>query len=136
MLENNVFSESSRINSTFGGNLVDMIRFKIILEIINKEKLVENAEKLGAYLLKKIINFSEEFPAYITNPRGKGLFCAFDLPSSIDRDLLIANLIKDKLLILPSGSVSIRFRPHLNVSKDDIDKSIEIIFDNIKKILK
>ena len=135
-VEDNVFNESSRINSTFGGNLVDMLRFKIILEIIDREKLINNAQKLGDYLLEKIINFSEEFPAYITNPRGKGLFCAFDLPSSIERDLLITNLIKDKLLILPSGAVSIRFRPHLNVSKSDLDKSIEIIFNNIKKILK
>ena len=40
-IKNNVFNESSRINSTFGGNLVDMVRFTIYLEIIEKENLFQ-----------------------------------------------------------------------------------------------
>ena len=49
-VEDNVFSESSRINSTFGGNLVDMTRFKIILEIIEEENLLLNSKKTGKIL--------------------------------------------------------------------------------------
>ena len=126
-IDNNVFKESSRINSTFGGNLVDMYRFKLILEIIENENLLSNATKQGNYLLSHIIKLSNSFPGYITNPRGKGLFCAFDLPSTIERDKMISKLLDEKVIILGSGDNTIRFRPHLNVNKKDIDIALEKI---------
>ena len=54
-IDNHVFKESSRINSTFGGNLIDMVRFTIYLELIEKENLVEKAAENGAYLLSKLL---------------------------------------------------------------------------------
>jgi len=134
-VDNNVFRESSRINSTFGGNLVDMYRFKLILEIIENEKLIDNALNIGKYLLNHLVDLSNEFPGFLTNPRGKGLFCAFDLPSQNERDKLISYLFEKKLLILGSGDNSIRYRPHLNVAKGDIDISIEMIYKTIKSML-
>ena len=134
-VDNNVFKESSRINSTFGGNLVDMYRFKLILEIIENEKLIDNALNIGKYLLNHLVDLSNEFPGFLTNPRGKGLFCAFDLPSQNERDKLISCLFEKKLLILGSGDNSIRYRPHLNVTKEDIDISIEMICKTIKSML-
>jgi len=133
--DNNVFKESSRINSTFGGNLVDMYRFKLILEIMCQENLLSNAQEMGAHLLKHIYELTNEFPGYLTNPRGQGLFCAFDMPSGIERDKLINILLDKKLIILGSGDNSIRFRPHLNVIKEDIDIAIEKIVDAIKLML-
>ena len=134
-VENNVFSESSRINSTFGGNLADMVRFHIILEIMEKENLPENAKNMGDFLLGELENLAEEFPAYVTNPRGLGLFAAFDLPSQTERDKIIGGLMKNKLLMLPSGDNAIRFRPHLNVTKEDLTTSLEIINATIKDTL-
>ena len=134
-VENNVFSESSRINSTFGGNLADMVRFHIILEIMEKENLPENAKNMGDFLLGELGNLAEEFPAYVTNPRGLGLFAAFDLPSQTERDKVIGGLLKNKLLMLPSGDNAIRFRPHLNVTKEDLTTSLEIINSTIKATL-
>ena len=134
-VDKNVFSESSRINSTFGGNLADMVRFHIILEIIEKENLIENAKNMGAVLKKELQFLSEEFPAYVTNPRGLGLFAAFDLPSQTERDKVIAGLLKNKLLMLPSGDDAIRFRPHLNVTSEDLKTSIDIIKSTIKATL-
>ena len=134
-VENNVFSESSRINSTFGGNLADMVRFHIILEIIEQEKLLENAKTMGEFLLGEMRNLAEEFPAYVTNPRGLGLFAAFDLPSQTERDKVIGGLLKNKLLMLPSGDDAIRFRPHLNVTSEDLKTSIDIIKSTIKATL-
>ena len=125
--DDNVFKESSRINSTFGGNLVDMYRFKLILEIMCQENLFSNAQEMGTYLLEHIHRLANEFPGYISNPRGLGLFCAFDLPSETERDKMIAELFKNKVIILGSGDNSIRFRPHLNVKKEDIDLAIEKI---------
>ena len=134
-LKDNVFKESSRINSTFGGNLIDMYRFKLILEIIDNESLLDNTIKMGDYLLDCITSLSDEFPGYVTNPRGKGLFCAFDMPSGIERDKLIGILLDKNIMILGSGLKSIRFRPHLNVLKEDLDICINAIHDSIKEML-
>jgi len=134
-MKDNVFKESSRINSTFGGNLVDMYRFKLILEIMSKENLLTNAQDMGAHLLNHINELSNEFPGYITNPRGVGLFCAFDFPSTIERDRFISKAFNEKLIILGSGDFSIRFRPHLNVKEDDINKAFEVIYKVVKKML-
>ena len=83
-VKDNVFKESSRINSTFGGNLVDMVRFKIILETIDKFSLLKNAQECGAFLFDKIEYLESSFPGFISNSRGLGLFAAFDLPSSTE----------------------------------------------------
>ena len=134
-VEQNVFSESSRINSTFGGNLTDMVRFQLILEIIENENLLENARDMGNILLKGLQNLTVEFPAFVTNARGLGLFAAFDLPSPIERDKLLSKLLKNKLMILPSGDQSIRFRPHLNVKAEDLNLALEITHTSLKSVL-
>ena len=134
-VENHVFSESSRINSTFGGNLTDMVRFQMVLEIIEKENLLGNAKLMGDFLQSELQELAEEFPAYVTNPRGLGLFSAFDLPSQTERDNLFSNLMKNKLLILPSGDQAIRFRPHLNVTKEDLTIALDIIRSTIRTTL-
>ncbi|MFL2988246.1 MAG: L-lysine 6-transaminase [Candidatus Neomarinimicrobiota bacterium] len=135
-VEKNVFKRSSRINSTFGGNLTDMVRFKIILETIKEFDLLENARNNGEYLLKEITKLEEEFPAFILNSRGSGLFCSFDLPSSDERDKLSQEAYKNKLMILGCGIKSIRFRPHLTVTKAEIDFGINVIKKSINNILK
>ena len=134
-MSDNVFKESSRINSTFGGNLVDMYRFKLILEIMCKENLFSNALEMGSYLLKYIKGLSDEFPGFITNPRGVGLFCAFDFPSTIERDRFISKALAENLIILGSGDFSIRFSPHLNVKQKNIDIAFDIINKVVKKML-
>jgi L-lysine 6-transaminase len=132
-VENNVFHESSRLNSTWGGNLVDMVRFTLYLEIIEKENLVAQASETGTYLLSQLEKLSEEY-SNISNARGKGLFCAFDLPNGDDRDVL-ANLIeKEGALILGCGPKSIRFRPHLNITRDEIDLGISMIKKALAKL--
>ena len=134
-MDKNVFKESSRINSTFGGNLVDMYRFKLILEIMCNENLFSNVQEMGSYLLYQINQLANDFPGFVTNPRGVGLFCAFDLPSALERDKFISEAFKEKLMILGSGDSSIRFRPHLNVLKKDIDTAIQIVSNILKKML-
>mgnify|MGYP000385009712 CR=1 FL=1 len=134
-LDDNVFKESSRINSTFGGNLVDMYRFKLILEIMHHENLLSNVQEVGSYLLNKLNELAIKFPGYLTNPRGVGLFCAFDLPSGIERDKLVLKALDNNMIILGSGDQSIRFRPHLNVSIEEIDTALDIIHTCIKDMM-
>ena len=126
-IPNNVFRESSRINSTFGGNWADMLRLQLILEVIEKENLVENARNMGVFLLDGLIKIEQKFPTLISNARGRGLMCAFDLPTPELRNALQTELYKNHLIILTCGTQSIRFRPHLNVSKEDLQKALDTI---------
>jgi L-lysine 6-transaminase len=133
-VEGNVFRESSRINSTWGGSLVDMVRLTIYLELIEKENLVDKAAKSGEYLLKSIHELQNEFPSLVSNSRGKGLYCAFDLPSSEDRDKLAGLLLDEGSILLGSGNYSIRFRPHLNVTEDDINFGMDCFRRALNKL--
>jgi len=65
----NVFVVSSRINSTWGGNLVDMVRCRKFLEVMAEEHLVENARVVGEFLKAKLEELSREFPGKMTNIR-------------------------------------------------------------------
>jgi L-lysine 6-transaminase len=122
-----VFSERSRISSTFGGNLVDMARCTHILRIIEEERLVENACVQGNLLLRELQGLAAEFPDVISNPRGRGLMCAMDAPDSDTRDRLLKAFLSGKLLIVGSGERSIRFRPHLVVGADEILQGVSIM---------
>ncbi|WP_144281623.1 L-lysine 6-transaminase [Chryseobacterium echinoideorum] len=133
-IPNNVFRESSRINSTFGGNFIDMLRFQLVMEVIEKENLVENAKVVGEYLLQGLQDLAQKYPEKLSNPRGKGLMCAVDLPTGSQRDQLRNLLYQDYLIILACGDQSIRFRPHLNVTKEEIQIALDKIENNINKI--
>jgi len=123
-VENHVFKEHSRLNSTFGGNYLDMLRFKLVLEVIEKENLLENAQKVGAYLLEQIQQLPSE---KVCNQRGVGLFCSMDFPSTEARDAFLKKTYANKLLIAGCGDNTIRFRPALNVTKAEINQAIDII---------
>ena len=133
-IDDHVFKESSRINSTFGGNLVDMVRFTIYLEIMESENLVDLVSENGSYLLSSLATLQNEESNVVSNVRGKGLFCAFDLPSSELRNKLIAKVEEEGALILGCGHRSIRFRPHLNISKNEIDRAMVMIKSAMSKI--
>lgn len=126
-VEENVFRKPSRINSTWGGNMVDMKRFTKILEIISEENLVRNCEVNGIYLQAKLKELSEKYPDKVSNTRGIGLFCAFDCATGDMRNKVTAEALKNDLMILGSGEKSVRFRPPINVSKEEIDLGAGIL---------
>src|SRR5712672_771951 len=72
----NVFATSSRINSTWGGNLTDMVRSRRILETIEGEHLLPRVADLGRHLLGRLRDLAAEFPGIVVDPRGRGLMCA------------------------------------------------------------
>ncbi|HEX2165048.1 MAG TPA: L-lysine 6-transaminase [Thermoanaerobaculia bacterium] len=114
-----VFKVSSRINSTWGGNLVDMIRCQRYVEIIEEEDLLANAREVGGELLAGLRRLEDRFPGGVTNARGRGMFLAFDLPDTETRNKALAKLIESDVLGLPSGADAIRFRPPLVLSRDE-----------------
>ncbi|MGD1045590.1 MAG: L-lysine 6-transaminase [Bacteroidota bacterium] len=123
----NVFHIPSRLNSTFGGNLIDMVRATKMLEIIEEEQLVENACVVGEYLHKNLNGLESEFPELISNTRGLGLLCAMDLDSKQNRDLIKEKAIEKGLILIGCSERTIRFRPPLNLSKLEVDEGIDII---------
>ena len=125
-IETNVFNVPSRINSTWGGNLVDMVRSSKALEIIEEDNLVNNATVVGNYLkerLQKIANTTDK----VSNVRGRGLLTAFDFPSKDMRDQFIQKGLEQNVMFLGCGSHTIRFRPALIMQPEHIDKGLDIM---------
>lgn len=133
-ISDNVFKKSSRINSTWGGNLTDMVRSRKYFEIIEEDNLVQNAELVGKYLLQNIYELQSEFPEFVSNARGLGLMCSFDMPDPEIRKTFLTELYKNKLIMLGCGKSSIRFRTPLIVSNEDIDKGFAIIKEVLNKM--
>jgi L-lysine 6-transaminase len=123
-VEDNVFALSSRINSTWGGNLTDMVRSQRYFEIIDEERLVDNAANVGKFFVGELERFAAEFPKLVSNVRGKGLMAAFDLPSGEIRDAALNSFMAHDVMVLSSGSRSARFRPPLNLSMDEAAEGI------------
>jgi L-lysine 6-transaminase len=128
----NVFAVSSRINSTWGGNLVDMVRSRRILEVIDSGRLMVRAAQAGRYLLDRLSEVAAEFPGLVLDVRGRGLMCAFSLPSAAQRDELVGKLWDRGVIMLASGGDSVRFRPALTVSNEEIDAAVEAVRDALR----
>ena len=131
-LSDNVFNVSSRLNSTWGGNLVDMVRCQKYLEVIKEENLIKNAELQGKRLHDGLIELAKRYPDKISNARGLGLMCAFDCKTPDKRDKLHKKLLANELIVLTCGENTIRFRPPLIISFTEIDKALEIIDKTLK----
>src|SRR5690606_38203908 len=111
----NVFAVSGRINSTWGGGLVDMVRSRRLLEIIEREDLIAQAGPKGERFLAALSELAVTYPGLVTNVRGRGLLAALDLPDRATRDDILTRLREDEgVLVLPSGERAIRFRPALS----------------------
>jgi len=131
-VDDSVFEVSSRINSTWGGNLVDMFRCQKYLEIMKEENLLKNAEKQGKYLLECLSELAQKYSNKISNARGRGLMCAFDCESPKKRDELQKKLLSNGLILLGCGAKTIRFRPPLIIRKEEIDEIVSILDKSLK----
>ena len=125
----NVFHTSSRINSTWGGNLTDMVRARRTLEVIEADDLIADAAAVGRHLLDRLHELAAEFPGRVLDPRGRGLMCAFSMPSAAQRDELIRRLWDRQVIMLSSGADSVRFRPALTVTTAEIDIAVDAVRD-------
>ncbi|MGH7549980.1 MAG: aminotransferase class III-fold pyridoxal phosphate-dependent enzyme, partial [Gemmatimonadota bacterium] len=126
-VEKNVFRVSSRINSTGGGNLVDMVRCARYLEIIGEEELVESTAQVGEMFLELLQGVQAEFPETVSNTRGRGLLLAFDLPDTARRSAIRQKCWDEGLATLACGPRSLRFRPSLIFSEDDAERAVDIL---------
>jgi L-lysine 6-transaminase len=123
----NVFRVKSRINSTWGGNLVDMVRCQRYLEIIEEDQLVAHAARAGAHLLQGLEALQARYPDVLSNARGRGLMCAIDFPDGDVRAAAGAKAFELGMIILPCGTHSLRFRPPLDITLDEVDEALALI---------
>ena len=129
-----VFEKSSRINSTWGGNLVDMVRFDRILEVIEADDLVGHAWREGEHLLGRLGEMAERFEG-VTDPRGRGLMCAFDLPTAELRNAVVAEAYERGAIVLGCGTRTIRFRPALAITRAGLDEGLDILTASLRATL-
>lgn len=119
-VDGNVFQVSGRLNSTWGGGLADMVRSRRYLEIIERDGLIDQAARTGAWFLGELTDLAARHPG-MDNVRGRGLMIAFDLPDTATRDDVQRRLLTEEhVLALPSGERAIRVRPALNVTREDL----------------
>ena len=122
-----VFKVPSRINSTWGGNLVDMVRGTRIIEVIREENLLAHGVTQGERLLKGLQEIHRDFPEFTSNPRGRGLFCALDIATPELRNAVVAKGHDLGMMILSTGVKGLRFRPAMNLSTEDLDLGVELL---------
>ncbi len=125
-VQDNVFHLPSRINSTWGGSLVDMVRSQRFIEIIVEEKLVESVAQQGDRFIAGLRNLAKDRGGF-TNVRGLGSLVAFTLTSPDARNAMLKDLREKRFLALASGEKAIRFRMPLNVSAREVDLALERI---------
>ena len=130
----NAFHVSNRLNSTWGGGLVDMVRCRLYLEAYREEDVLARSCVQGALLLRELQRLEIEFPELVSNARGRGLFCAFDLPGTQLRDRLRQTLFANRLVILACGDRSLRFRPALNIEQEELYEGLDILRTALKTL--
>jgi len=126
-VEDHVFRKSGRINSTWGGNLVDMIRGAKYAEVIVEDGLVDNARIMGQMFLERLNDLSARTSGKVANVRGRGLFIAFDMSDGKTRDQFRTRCWENGLATLASGTRSVRFRGCLNVTAREVDLAMSLI---------
>ncbi|MFT5050916.1 MAG: L-lysine 6-transaminase [Chlamydiales bacterium] len=127
-VQDNVFRRSSRINSTWGGNLVDMVRSKKFLEVILDEKLTDNIAARGDQMVEGLRTLARDRGQF-SSVRGIGSLVAFTLDSAAQRDEMIKTMFDKGVLVLASGERAIRFRMPLIVSEAEVGEALSRIAD-------
>ena len=85
-VDENVFRTPGRINSTWGGNLTDMVRSRRLLQLVEKTGAIANAATVGRHLLGRLEEIAADWPQIVSNARGRGFIAAIDLATRELRD--------------------------------------------------
>lgn len=116
--------------STFGGNPLACAAANATLDIIQEESLVAKAKKMGEYFLKHLQEASKEL-RIIKEVRGLGLILAIDL--RLKHKAYTLKAMEKGLLLLTSGTTTIRMLPPLNIAQNQVDRIITILQEILKQ---
>lgn len=126
--------------STFGGNPVSCAAAIETIKLL-EESLIENAARMGKYLIEKLHRLEEDFEV-LARVNGKGLMIGMEIvedkvnmtPAPQIRDRILEVCFKKGLLILPCGNHSVRFIPPLIIGKKEADLALCIFEDALKAV--
>ena len=118
--------------STFGGNALTTAAGGAAAQVLLDEKLPEIANSNGSYFMDKLNILMKEF-SYITEVRGKGLLIGLEMSKDISPEI-VSRCLDKGLLINAVRPNMIRFMPPLNVTKNQIDKSVSILISVLKEM--
>ena len=122
--------EPGVLSSTWGGgSRIDMAIGTKIIEIILKNNLLSNSQKIGDVLLKNFVDIVGING--LVDARGIGLMIGLEFDTKVTRDFIINSLFKKGLLILPAGMKSIRIMPPLIINEEEAMKGFSLISDTI-----
>jgi L-lysine 6-transaminase len=114
------------LDSTWGGSLVDMVRFVREMKIVRDENLIQQVPAKAARLRAGLERLAAAHPAMMYNARGLGIYQGFSLRPPMTKSIFLNAALEDEsLLLLGAGTNSIRVRPSLSVSMAEIDLLIE-----------
>ncbi len=127
--------------STFGGNLVASAAGIASLEFMRKNKLGENAKRIGLYMLKRLEGMQERLEV-IGDVRGKGLMIGVELVRNRktkayavkERKKVLEQALDKGLVLLPAGESVIRFCPPLTITKEQADEGLDVFEKCMEKI--
>ena len=123
-----------RIFNTFLGDPLRLAQLEVIIEVVERDGLLENVRRTGAYLLQQLESLAQEFPELVSQARGQGTWCAFDLPDSTLRDRLVERLRQRGLEMGGCGSRSIRFRPALILQPRHVDEAMALLRSTLAEL--
>ena len=122
--------EPGVLSSTWGGgSRIDMAIGTKIIEIILKNNLLSNSQKIGDMLLKNFVDIVGING--LIDARGIGLMIGLEFDTKVTRDFMVTNFFKKGLLILPAGMKSIRIMPPLIINEEEAMKGFSLISDTI-----
>jgi 4-aminobutyrate aminotransferase len=125
-------SESGVLSSTWGGgSRIDMAIGTKIIEIILKDNLLSNSQKIGESLLKNFVDIVGTNG--VIDARGIGLMIGIEFDTKITRDFIVKRLFKKGLLVLPAGKKSIRIMPPLIINEEEAAKGLFLMNDTINE---
>ena len=102
-----------------------MVRARRILEVIESDELIDAGRVPRRAPAARSCSALAEKHDIVSDVRGRGLMCAFTLPSAEMRDAIVTKLREDEhVMMLGCGTSSLRVRPALTISIDEIDRGI------------
>ena len=102
-----------------------MVRFDRIMEIMEEDALLHNTRTVGNHLLKRLETIADSND-HLSNARGRGLMCAIDVSTRSLRDELLKLCRENGLLVIGCGQSTIRFRPPLIITQNELDFGMDI----------
>lgn len=124
--------------STFGGNPVSCAAAIATLEVIRKEKLLQNTAKLGKYLFEELSKLKTKYShsILIKDVRGLGLMLGVDFGDNAPVKKIMNYCLAHGLVLIATGGdgTVIRFIPALNVTKAQIDQALKIFSDALANV--